>query len=129
MSFPYKNPITGQQTDGPVSIQRNSVQGTNFSVLSVGGYMEVFNLSDLSLTFSGTGVQELSANTIPINLTIGTNNTFNPTVLTLNSDNISSGRRRLGMLVYVLPACLCASLFSFCSLVLLPACLLVCSIS
>ena len=102
MSFPYKNPITGQQTDGPISIPRNAVQGTNFSVLGVGGYMEVYNLSDLALVFSGTGIQELTGNTIPIQLTIGTNNSFNATLLTLNSDNISSGRRRLGMLVYVI---------------------------
>lgn len=102
MSFPYKNPITGQQTDGPISISRNAVQGTNFSVLGVGGYMEVYNLNDLSLVFSGTGIQEFSGNTIPIQLTIGSNNTFNPTLLTLNSDNISSGRRKLGMLVYVI---------------------------
>jgi len=102
MSFPYKNPITGQQSDGPISITRNAVQGTNFSVLGVGGYMEVYNLSELNLVFSGTGTQELSGNTVPIQLTIGTNNTFNPTLLTLNSDNISSGRRRLGMLVYVI---------------------------
>jgi len=102
MSFQYKNPITGQQTDGPISIPRNAVQGTNFSVLGVGGYMEVYNLNDLELFFSGNGIQELSANTIPIQLTIGLNDTFNPTFLTLNSDNISSGRRRLGMLVYVI---------------------------
>ena len=50
MSFPYKNPITGQQTDGPISISRNAVQGTNFSVLGVGGYMELYNLTDLNLT-------------------------------------------------------------------------------
>ena len=90
MSFPYKNPISGQQVDGEISIQRTSVQGTNYSVLGVGGYMEVYHLTDLLLNFSGTGLQQLSSNIIPINLTIGTNNTFNPTFITLNSDNISS---------------------------------------
>jgi hypothetical protein len=101
MSFPYKNPLTGQLIDGPVSILRNSVQGTNFAVLGVGGAIQVYNLSDLYLSFQGTGQQLNSGNTIPINYTIGTNNTFNPSSITLNSDNISSGRRTLGMLVYV----------------------------
>jgi hypothetical protein len=101
MSFPYKNPISGQQVDGEISISRSSVQGTNYSVLGVGGFMEVYHLNDLLLNFSGTGLQQLESNIIPVNLTIGTNNTFNPTFITLNSDNISSGRRRLGMLVYV----------------------------
>jgi hypothetical protein len=63
--------------------------------------MEVANLSDLSLTFSGVGLQTLSANTVPINIYIGNGTPFNPSYVNLNSDNFSSGRRRVGMIVYV----------------------------
>jgi hypothetical protein len=101
MPFQYKNPLTSQQLSTPESTVRTLVQGTNFSVLNVGGYMEVYNLSDLGLSFVGTGLQQLSGNTIPIQITIGTGAAWSPSVLTLNSDNVSSGRRRLGMLVYV----------------------------
>jgi hypothetical protein len=100
-SFPYKNPISSEQLNGVQSVQRNEVFGTNFSVLSVGGYMEVFNLSDLVYTINGLGPIEYSGNTIPIDFLKGTGAAWSPDVLTLNSDNISSGRRRLGMLVYV----------------------------
>ena len=100
-SFPYKNPISSEQLNGVQSVQRSEVFGTNFSVLSVGGYMEVFNLSDLVYTINGLGPIEYSGNTIPIDFLKGTGAAWSPDVLTLNSDNISSGRRRLGMLVYV----------------------------
>ena len=98
MSFPYKNPLSSVQLTGPESISRTSVFGAGFSVSNVGGYMEVYNLSDLNYsTYGNTGLIALSANTIPINYTVG----GLANTLTLNSDNISSGRRRLGMLVYV----------------------------
>jgi hypothetical protein len=100
-SFPYKNPISSEQLNGVQSVQRSEVFGTNFSVLSVGGYMEVFNTSDLIYTINGLGPIEYSGNTIPIDFLKGTGDPWSPDVLTLNSDNISSGRRRLGMLVYV----------------------------
>ena len=104
MSFPYKNPLTSSQLSGPNSVVRTSTFGTNFSVLQTGGYMEVYNLDDLLLTLTAatfpTNIQ-LSANTIPINFTKGTGTPFSPDFITLNSDNISSGRRRLGMQVYV----------------------------
>ena len=101
MPFPYKNPLNAQLLSAPYSVPRNSVQGTDYSVLGIGGWMEVANLSDLSLTFSGVGLQTLSANTIPINLYIGNGTPFNPSYVNLNSDNFSSGRRRVGMIVYV----------------------------
>lgn len=100
-TFPYKNPISSEQLNGVQSVQRSEVFGTNFSVLSVGGYMEVFNLSDLVYTINGLGPIEYSGNTIPIDFLKGTGDPWSPDVLTLNSDNISSGRRRLGMLAYV----------------------------
>jgi len=104
MSFNYKNPITPLSSLGNISVSRTDIFGTNFSVLSTGGYMEVYSLSDLYFTIppSTFGLVEYSANTIPIQLNIGSGSVFSPNVLTLNSDNISSGRRRIGMLVYVI---------------------------
>jgi hypothetical protein len=104
MAVPYKNPISSVQVSTPQSVSRTSVFGTNFSNLNVGGYMEVYNLSDLSLTLTASSYPsliQLSANTIPIRFTKGNGTFLSPDYLTLNSDNISSGRRRLGMLVYV----------------------------
>jgi len=103
-TFPYKNPISSEQLNGVQSVERSEVFGTNFSVLSVGGYMEVFNLSDLNYTINGLGPIEYSGNSIPIDFLKGTGDPWSPDVLTLNSDNISSGRRRLGMLAYVYEA-------------------------
>ena len=102
MSFIYKNPLTSTQVGGENSVLRDENFGTNFSVLQVGGYMEVYHLSDLDFTVPAgvTGNIKFSGNTIPINYTKRTL-AFLPDTLTLNSDNISSGRRRLGMLVYV----------------------------
>jgi hypothetical protein len=103
MSFPYKNPISSIQLNGTQSVPRNNTYGTTFSVNNTGGYMEVFSLSDLYYTIpSGTtGSIEYSGNTIPIEFTKGTGAVWSPDVITLASDNISSGRRRLGMLAYV----------------------------
>jgi hypothetical protein len=103
MSFPYKNPISPIQLNGTQSVPRNNTYGTTFSVNNTGGYMEVFSLSDLYYTIptGTTGSIEYSGNTIPIEFTKGTGDAWSPDVITLASDNISSGRRRLGMLVYV----------------------------
>jgi hypothetical protein len=101
MSLTYKNPTAIVTLVAPQGVARNSTQGTNFSVSMVGGYQEVYYLENLNLTFSGTGFQTLSANTIPIQINIGNNSGLSYTKLTLNSDNISSGRRKLGMLAYV----------------------------
>ena len=103
MSFPYKNPITASQLSGSESVTRAATFGTNFSVLQTGGYMEVYSLSDLNWSTYGvtSGAIQNSGNTIPIQFTKGTGTSFSRDVLTLNSDNISSGRRRLGMQVFV----------------------------
>lgn len=101
MSFPYKNPVANVTLTAPEGVAINSFVGTNFSVSQIGGYQEVYYLNNLELGFSGTGLQQLSGNTIPIQISIGTNTGLSYTTLTLNSDNISSGRRRLGMQVYV----------------------------
>ena len=101
MSFPYKNPISSKQLTGSDSVAVGKVFGTNFSVLQTGGYMEVYSMSDLDWTTNNAvGTIEYSGNTIPIQFSRRTIPAL-PDTLTLNSDNISSGRRRLGMLVYV----------------------------
>ena len=104
MSFNYKNPISPLTILGSLTVTRTDVFGTNFSVLGTGGYMEVYTLNDLYYTIpsGSTGLIEYSANTIPIQFNKGIGTVFSPDVLTLNSDNISSGRRRIGMLVYVI---------------------------
>ena len=88
-SFPYINPTSQNQLSIPYSVPNGYVNGTHFSIYGVGGYMEVHNLSDLYL----------SAGTIPINLQYDLSG--NVTTLILNNDNVSSGRRKLGMLAYV----------------------------
>jgi hypothetical protein len=102
--FPYKNPSTISQSSFTVSVAKNVVFGNTFSILNIGGHMEVWNLSDLGLILTAATYPsqiQLSANTIPINFTKGTGSAFSPDSISLNSDNISSGRRRLGMQVFV----------------------------
>jgi hypothetical protein len=73
MSFTYKNPVANVSLSAPEGVAINSNQGTNFSVSQVGGYQEVYYLDNLKLTFSGNGNQQLSANTVPIQISIGPN--------------------------------------------------------
>jgi len=103
MSFPYKNPISPSQLIGQQSLERSKTYGTNYSILSTGGYMEVFSLDQLYYTIppSTYGPIEFSGNSIPITFSKGSGTTFSYDTLTLHPDNISSGRRKLGMLVYV----------------------------
>ena len=103
MSFPYLNPISPLRVFGPESVSREKSYGTNFSTLSVGGYMEVFSLDQLRyiippLTY---GQVNYSGNSIPITYSVGSGSTFSYDTLILNPDNISSGRKKIGMLVYV----------------------------
>jgi hypothetical protein len=107
MSFEYKNPTSSELVTGPISVSRDSDTGTIFSVDSIGGYMEVWNLSDLVWTIDPQtqidgGPVLFSGNSIPISFTYGGDGPA-PIIsqLNLNNDGISSGRRRLGMLVYV----------------------------
>ena len=101
MSFNYKNPISGEIVGQPSSVNPTDYFGTNFSVLGTGGYMEVWSLSDLNYsTFGSSGVIEKSGNTIPIYF-VASANPLVGNKLNLNSDGISSGRRRIGMVVYV----------------------------
>jgi len=98
-----KIPVSPIISFGNPSVPNGATFGTNFSILQTGGYMEVYNLSGLTYTIppATTGIIEFSGNSIPIQLVKGSGSAFSPDVLTLNSDNISSGRRKLGMLVYV----------------------------
>ena len=59
MSLEYKNPLSSAQLGGTQTVARTSTFGTNFSVLTVGGYMEVYYLRDLELI--------LTASTYPSN--------------------------------------------------------------
>jgi hypothetical protein len=103
MSFPYLNPISPLRVFGPESVSREKSYGTNFSTLSVGGYMEVFSLDQLRYTIPPLtyGQVNYSGNSIPITYSIGSGSTFSYNTLILNPDNISSGRKKIGMLVYV----------------------------
>jgi len=102
-NFLNKIPVSPITSFGNPSVPNGSTIGTNFSILQTGGYMEVYSLSGLTYTIpqAATGIIEFSGNSIPIQFTKGSGSAFSPDVLTLNSDNISSGRRKLGMLVYV----------------------------
>ena len=102
-NFLNKIPVSPITSLGSPSVPNGSTIGTNFSILQTGGYMEIYSLSGLTYTVppATTGVIEFSGNSIPIQFTKGTGSAFSPDVLILNSDNISSGRRKLGMLAYV----------------------------
>lgn len=107
MALNYRNPTSSEIKSTPESVTLTNTVGTNFSVSQVGGYMEVYTLEDLQLTLTATTSGEIkySGNTIPIRYIPGDTVPFPPFQLPDNiilySDNISSGRRRLGMLVYV----------------------------
>ena len=102
-NFLNKIPVSPITSLGSPSVPNGSTFGTNFSILQTGGYMEIYSLSGLTYTVppATTGVIEFSGNSIPIQFTKGTGSAFSPDVLILNSDNISSVRRKLGMLSYV----------------------------
>ena len=105
MSFQYKNPVSSTTLQAPDSVLRTADTGTNFSVLGIGGYMEVYYLSNLdwvippdTLLYGGPVLY--SGNSIPISFVYNVPNSVN-NILNINNDSISSGRRRLGMQVYV----------------------------
>ena len=108
MSFEYKNPTSTNIVAGPISVDRESDTGTIFSVNSIGGYMEVWSLADLNWVipnniYNDGGPVIFTGNTIPISFTSAAHSDPPPYInqLNLNNDGISSGRRRLGMLVFV----------------------------
>ena len=102
MSIPYKNPTSGVVVASTSSVLRTDTFGTTFSVTNTGGYMEVWTLSDLNFsTFGGTGNINNSGNTIPVTFYNSPVPASVSSRVSINSDAISSGRRRIGMLVYV----------------------------
>ena len=100
MSFIYKNPLSTDIVNGTLSVIRTDTKGTTFSSGLVGGYTEVWALSDLKFTIIGTGNIRQEANRIPVEY-YQRPAPFQSNQLTLNNDLISSGRRRLCQLVYV----------------------------
>jgi hypothetical protein len=102
MSFEYKNPKSSVVLSGPNSVNVDSNTGSNFSSFQIGGFYQVFKLSDLNFTIpsGATGTILYSANTIPIDFSYNAPNGA-PNVINLYSDGISSGRRKLGMMAYV----------------------------
>jgi len=105
MSFNYRNPLATTIFESAVGVALDNNTGTNFSVFSIGGYMEVYSYQDLIFTIPDGSSGEIlySGNTIPIAFSYGDPLEI-PNVLTLYSDEVSSGRRRLGMMVYVISA-------------------------
>ena len=105
MAFDYKNPTSSVFVNTPYSVTRENDTGTNFSVNTIGGYQEVYNLSDLDWVIPADillngGAVLYSGNSIPISFTYNVPYAI-PNILLLNNDGISSGRRRLGMSVHV----------------------------
>jgi hypothetical protein len=100
MSFTYKNPVSAEQVNDTLTILRDDTKGTTFSVNLVGGYMEVWSLDDLNFGIYGTGNIADERNKIPVRY-YQRIAPFQSNQITINNDLISSGRRRLGMLVYV----------------------------
>lgn len=103
MAFNFRSPLSSVQLTDSQSVSREKTFGTSFGSTMIGGYHEVFSLDDLEYVIpSGvTGSIEFTGNTIPVNYSVKTL-PFLPNTLIVNSDGISSGRRRLGMLVYVI---------------------------
>jgi hypothetical protein len=101
--LPYSNPSSPFTSNGTPSLPQSSVGATHFDVFGVGGYQEVYNISDLYFTIPPNTYGQIlySGNSIPINYYKGSGTSYSYDTLILNSDNISSGRRRLGMMVYV----------------------------
>jgi len=105
MSFNYKNPTSSVIVNAALSVTRENDTGVSFSVNHIGGYQEVYYLSNLDWTIPNDvlingGPVLYSANTVPISFNY--NVPFSvPDVLNIANDSISSGRRRLGMQVYV----------------------------
>ena len=94
MSFVYKNPTSSVILSGPDSVTRTNATGTNFSVLGIGGYMEVYSLSDLNWTIDAQtlidgGAVLNSGNTIPISFFYNEPLSL-PNILNMNNDGISS---------------------------------------
>ena len=105
MSFQYRNPTSAVILQGADTVTLDNNTGTNFSVYSIGGYMEVYSHEDLNFIIpsGSSGTILYSGNTIPINFVYGAP-LSSPDAVNIETDEISCGRRRLGMMVYVISA-------------------------
>ena len=98
-----RNTQVGTFVAAPTIVAIDSTVGTNYGVYNIGGYKEVYKLSDLEFALTGGTAGQIlqnSGNTIPVVFTPRPNTLFSDKVA-VNDDGMSSGRRRLGMLVYV----------------------------
>ena len=98
-----RNTQVGTFVAAPTIVAIDSTVGTNYGVYNIGGYKEVYKLSDLEFVLTGGTAGQIlqnSGNTIPVVFTPRPNTLFSDKVA-VNDDGMSSGRRRLGMLVYV----------------------------
>ena len=68
MAYKYRFPKSSIVNTDAISLQPETYVGSNFSINTIGGYMEVNEVSDLSLILTGSPGSDLqlSANTIPI---------------------------------------------------------------
>tara|TARA_R110000744_G_scaffold16075_11_gene44446 strand:+ start:3289 stop:4416 length:1128 start_codon:yes stop_codon:yes gene_type:complete len=101
MSFIYQNPLSTELIPSTLSLVRDDPKGVTFSSSLIGGYTEVWSLTDLKYTIYGNGDIEDARNIIPIRYYERYLPTIQSNQVTVNNDLISSGRRRLGQLVYV----------------------------
>jgi len=105
LSFNYKNPLASVILTGPDGVSLDNTTGSNFSIYSIGGYMEVYSHEDLIFTIppESLGTVQYTGNTIPIYFNY--NQPFSlPNSVSIETDEITCGRRRLGMLAYVISA-------------------------
>jgi hypothetical protein len=102
MAYQYRTPKSSIVNTDAISLQPETYIGSNFSINNIGGYREVNGIGDLDLILTGSPGSniQLSANTIPISY-IERGISFLPDTVKLWADGISSGRRKIGMLVYV----------------------------
>ncbi len=96
--YTYPGPVNSNNNFSPYTILTGYTHGVTYSNYITGGFHQVYNVSDLYLT----GVTNNAYPLIPI-LILGYSGTVVPNVtqLFLNNDNMSSGRRKVGMLSYV----------------------------
>ena len=70
-SLNYSNPNTPYKVGVQSSIPPTSTIGLSFSVFDTGGYMELYNITDLIWYYNG-GFGQITGSTIPINFVKGT---------------------------------------------------------
>lgn len=87
----FRLPITRNVINDAISLEQGTEGGTHYSSYGIGGLIEVMSLTDLSNDSRFVGI---SYNLFP--------NLSSIRELYLNTENTSCGKRKIGMLVYVL---------------------------